>query len=464
MSLPDDRRGPSAATWVVLVIACAGQFMVVLDVSVVNVALPAMRVSLGFDPTGLQWVVNAYALTFAGFLLLGGRIADLFGRKRIFVLGLALFSLSSLVGGLAHTAGMLIAARAVQGIGAAVLAPATLTILTTSFTGPARARALGTWTAMGAAGGATGGLIGGVLTEYLSWRWILLINVPIGVLVIVLAAVFLTEGRRDAQREQVDLLGAVLVTGGLAAITYGIVRTQLAGWSDPAALLPLLLGIAALGVFVLVEGRFAAAPLMPLRLFAARVVWVGNVLMVLIGSAFITMWYFLTLYMQNVLHYTAVETGLGFLPHSLTIIAGARLAPRLLPRFGARPVIVAGALIGAAGFLWQSGITPDSSYPTGILGPGILMCAGLGLLMTPVTTTITSGAGPSDAGLVSGLLNAARQVGGSLGLAVLATIAGRVAQTPAALTLGYRHAFAASAVILLAIVVLTAALPAGRRP
>lgn len=432
------------------------------DVSVVNVALPSIRTSLGFDPTGLQWVVNAYALTFAGFLLLGGRIADLYGRKRIFLLGLALFSLSSLAGGLAHTASLLIVARGVQGIGAAVLAPATLTIITTAFpSGPQRARALAAWAGVGAAGGATGGLIGGVLTQYLSWRWILLINVPIGAVVIALAAVRLAEQARNAgDRRRIDVLGAVLATAGLASITYGVARTQITDWSDPLAWGPLAGGVVALVVFLWVEQRVASAPLMPLWVFRQRVVSVGNVLMLLLGAAFFSMWYFLTLYMQNVLHYSALTAGIAFVPHALMIVAGTRLAPRLMDRFGARTTIVIGAVCSTVGFAWQGQITPTSGYLTGLLGPAILMCGGLGLLMTPVASTVTSGAGAAEAGLVSGLLNAARQVGGSLGLAVLASIAGRGAQTPVTMTDGYAHAFLASAVVVGTVAVVVFALPA----
>ncbi|MFL6071950.1 MAG: MFS transporter [Mycobacteriales bacterium] len=450
-----------------LTIACAGQFMVVLDVSVVNVALPSIRRGLHFDPAGLQWVVNAYALTFAGFLLLGGRLADLYGRKRVFLTGLALFAAASLGGGLASTAGMLVAARAVQGVGAAVLAPATLTILTTVFTEPAaRARALGTWTAMGAAGGATGGLIGGTLTEYLSWRWILLINVPVGAVAIALAAVFLTERVRssDDGPARLDVPGALLATIGLAGLTYGIVQTQVRGWGAAGTLVPLAGGAAVLAAFVATEARMARAPLMPPRLFRSRAVSAGNLVMLLLGAAFITMWYFLSLYLQNVKHYGALRTGFAFTPHTVMIVAGARLAPRLLPRFGARPMIIAGAVAAAAGFAWQSRIGPHTPYLPGVFGPALLMCGGLGLMMTPVATTVTSGARPGDAGVVSGLMNAARQVGGSLGLAVLATLAGRHTGSPANLATGYGQAFLGSAAILVAVIPVAAALPARRRP
>ncbi len=456
----EDRRvrvRPSA--WAVLIVACSGQFMVVLDVSVVNVALPAMRRSLGFDPVGLQWVVTAYALTFAGFLLLGGRFADLYGRKRIFIAGLTLFSVSSLAGGLAATPGTLIAARGVQGLGAAVLAPATLTILTTTFSETEqRTRALAAWAATAAAGGAAGSLVGGVLTEYLSWRWILLINVPIGAVVIVLAAYVIAEGHGRAGR-RLDIPGAVLATGSLGAIVYGIVQTQTRGWGDPEALGSLAAGCVALGAFIIVERRWASAPLMPLRLFRSRAISIGNFVILLLGASFIPMWYFLSLYMQNVLGYGPLEAGLGFVPHTLAIITGARLAPRLMRRLGARPLIAMGAAGASAGFLWQSQLTPTGTYVSGLLGPAILMCTGLGLLITTITSTVTSGAGQSDAGLASGLLNATRQVGGSLGLAVLATLAGRHPQTTAALTSGYGHAFLAIAAILALVVATAPALP-----
>jgi EmrB/QacA subfamily drug resistance transporter len=459
-------RQQQAPPWLVLAIACTGQFMVVLDVSVVNVALPSMRTALGFDPAGLQWVVNAYALTFAGFLLLGGRIADLFGRKRVFVIGLALFSVASLAGGLADTPGLLVAARAVQGVGAAVLAPATLTIITTAFPdGPAKAKALGTWTAVGAAGGAAGSLVGGVLTEYLSWRWILLINVPIGAIAIVAALVALVESTRTDGH--LDIPGAVLVTAGLAALTYGIVQTHDHGWGSAAVLIPMIAGLLALAAFVIVEQRFARAPLVPMRLFRSRRVTAGNLVMLLLGVVFFAMWYFLSLYMQNVLHYSAVRTGLAFIPHTATIIVAARLAPVLMRRVPLKPLIITGAAIAAAGFLWQAQLTPSSGFMTGILAPGILMCFGAGLMMTPVAATVTSGVPAGEAGLASGLLNAARQVGGSLGLATLATIATRRTQTlslydsdPAkALTSGYAQAFAVSAGVLVLVAAVALALP-----
>ncbi|MCT4352940.1 MFS transporter [Streptomyces sp. Je 1-79] len=447
---------PGPRTWLVVLAACAGQFLVVLDVSVVNVALPSMRTDLGLSATGLQWVLNAYSIAFAGFMLLGGRAADLFGRKRMFLLGLGLFTAASVAGGLAQEGWQLVAARAVQGLGAAVLAPATLTIVTAAVpAGPARTRAIGTWTAVGAAGGAAGGFVGGVLVDLLSWRWVLLINVPVGVLVLVGAALWLTESRTGAGR-RLDLPGAVLVTGGLAAVAYGIVQTEEVGWGDPATLVPLLGGLALLAVFVAVEAR-TAAPLMPLKLFRSRAVTAANVSILLAGSTSFGMWFFMTVYAQNVLGYTPLQAGLALVPSSVSVIVGSKLAPRLMPTVGARNLAVIGALVAAAGFGWQSTMTADGTFLTIILGPGILMMAGIGLLTTPLATLATSSAAPGDAGLVSGLVNTSRTMGGALGLAVLSTVAAARtsgATSPAALTEGYALAFRTATGVLLAAAVL----------
>lgn len=327
VSTPTRRTGRTRTrTWAVVLAACVGQFLVVLDVSVVNVALPSMRTDLGLSTAGLQWVLNAYSIAFAGFMLLGGRAADLYGRKLMFLVGLGLFTAASLAGGLAQEGWQLLAARAAQGLGAAVLAPATLTLLTAAVPeGPARARAIGTWMAVGAGGGAAGGLIGGVLTDALSWRWVLLINVPVGVLVLAGAAVYLAEGR-TGERSRIDFPGALLVTAGLASVAYGIVQTEKSGWTASATLLPLLGGVALLALFVLVESR-TAKPLMPLRVLGARAVASANVAMFLIGSATFSMWYFMTVYAQNVLGYSAMEAGLALMPTSVAIVIGSKCAP-----------------------------------------------------------------------------------------------------------------------------------------
>jgi EmrB/QacA subfamily drug resistance transporter len=457
---------PAPPAWAVLLAVCAGQFLVVLDVSVVNVALPSMRTDLGLSQTGQQWVVNAYAITFAGLLLLGGRAADLYGRKRTFLTGLGLFTAASLAGGLAQSSEMLIGARTLQGIGAAVLAPTTLAILTTSFPeGPERTRAIGTWTAVGAGGGAAGGLVGGLLTDYLSWRWVLLVNVPIGALVIVGAALWLTESRGSATR-RLDIPGAVLVTAGVAALAYGIAESESHGWGSATSLLPILAGLVLLGGFVAVEAR-TAQPLMPLRLFRIRSVSAANTVLLSVGAATFATWYFLSLYMQNVLHYSPVRAGLSFLPHTLSIIVGSKLAPRLMSRVDARIIGAAGGLISAAGLAWQSRLAVDGAFLTSILGPGVLTMFGAGLMMTPIATAATSGVGMAEQGLVSGLLNTSRQLGGALGLTVLATAAAdRISSrarsgAPAAhaAASGYSLAFLLGAGFLLLGTVLTALLP-----
>ncbi|MFI0779013.1 MFS transporter [Streptomyces sp. NPDC021212] len=459
-------RPPRASppVWAVLLAACSGQFVVVLDISVVNVALPSMRADLGLGETALQWVVNAYALTFAGFLLLGGRAADLFGRKRVFLTGLGLFTAASLAGGVAQQPWQLVAARALQGLGAAVLSPATLTILTTAFPhGAARTRAIGTWTAVGAGGGAAGGLVGGVLTEYLSWRWVLLVNVPVGVVVLTLAVLWLTEGRSGVAR-RLDVPGAVLVTAGVGALAYGIVQTEPYGWGAAASLGSLLAGLALLAVFVAVEAR-TEEPLMPLRLFRIRAVTAANAVMVVCGGGMFAMWYFMSLYLQNVLHYSPVKAGLAFLPHSLSIVFGSKLAPRLMARLDGKLLALAGGSLAVVGYAWQSRMDADGTYVGTVLGPAIIMSLGSGLMMTPLAASATSGAGPSEAGLVSGLVNTSRQIGGALGLTVLATVAAeRIAARggggPEALAAGYGHAFVvATGIIATAVVLMAVALP-----
>ncbi|MFF5011797.1 MFS transporter [Streptomyces sp. NPDC001165] len=465
-------RHVALPTWLVVALACAGQFLVVLDVSVVNVALPSMRTDLGLSTSGLQWVVNAYAIAFAGFMLLGGRAGDLYGRKQMFLVGLGLFTLASLAGGLAQYGWQLLLARAVQGLGAAVLAPSTLTLLTAAVPeGPSRARAIATWTAVGAGGGAAGGLVGGALVDVLDWRWVLLINVPVGAVVLAGSLRWLPESRADGGPpcsneveklgggRRLDLPGALLVTAGLSTLAYGISQTEAEGWTAAATLVPLAAGLALVGLFLAVEAR-AAAPLMPLGLFRLRSVASANTAMFLSGSAMFCMWFFMTLYAQNVLGYSPLGAGLALVPSSLAVVLGSKLAPRFLPARGARTVAVAGALIAAAGFAWQSTMTAHGAYLTSVMGPGILMMLGAGLSATPLAALATSGASASDAGLVSGLVNTSRTLGGSLGLAVMSTIAAaRTAHTGSgvgaeALTEGYALAFRTGTGVLLGGVVL----------
>ncbi|WP_328905885.1 MFS transporter [Streptomyces sp. NBC_00234] len=458
-------RGGSTATST-LALACAAQFIVLFDVSVITVALPSMQKELDFDPANLQWVVSSYALAFAGLLLLGGRLGDLYGHRRVFLVGLSVFVVAGTVGGLASSPAMLIAARAAKGVGAAVLAPLALTMVTTTFAeGPRRTRALAIWTAVSLAGGASGNLFGGLLTEYLSWRWVLLINVPIGIPLLLLAARLLKGRTAPPRQVRLDLPGAVLATVGAALLTLGIAQARVHPWTDPATALPLTGGVVALAAFVAVEKWHAAQPLVPRGLLRLPGVGWGNVGMMLAGAGFhIPIWYFLTLTMQGVLHYSAAQTGLGFLPHTVVmLLVGLFLTPWLMRYVQARVLIASGALVAAAGFVWQSGIGPDSGYVGGILGPAVVISFGGGLVSTPLTLTVTSGVGPTEAGAASGLVNTSRQFGGAFGLAVLLTLTtGGTAGSPETLMESYGNAFRAMAVILVALAAIAPLLPAQR--
>jgi EmrB/QacA subfamily drug resistance transporter len=446
---PDRRR------LMTLVLCCTAQFMVILDVSIVNVALPSIRRDLGFSCAQLQWVVNAYTLLFAGFLLLGGRAADLLGRRRVFIAGLALFVGASLAGGLSPSRGLLIGARAAQGLGGAVVAPATLSILTTTFReGAERNRALGAWGAMGGAGGATGALLGGVLTQGLSWRWILFINIPIGIAAAIAARRFVAEGRPEAPaRRNFDLAGALSVTAGLVALVYGIVGTDTHGWGSARTLLAIGIGAALVAVFLFIEGRLAAAPLVPLRIFGSRQLATANVVVFLLGCAMFAMWYFVSLYLQEVLGYTPIEAGLAFLPMTLMIVFGSAIAGRLTQGLGAGPLLAGGLAMVAVGLVLFARVAVDGTYGADVVVPSLLTSIGMGLAFVPVTIAAVAGVAPGEAGLASGLINTSRQVGGSLGLAILATIAthrtaelvGRAGQH-AALTSGFHRAFLVGAI------------------
>ena len=407
-----------------LLLSCLAQFMVILDVSVVNVALPSIRHGLHFTEANLQWVVNAYTVTFAGFLLLGGRAADLLGRRRVFVSGLVLFALASLVGGLADSQGTLIAARAVQGLGGAVIAPASLSILTTTFAeGAARNRAVGIWGAMGGAGGAAGVLLGGVLTDLLGWRWILFINVPIGLLAAVAAQRFIAEGRNTNASRNFDLAGALTATLGLSLLVFGIVRTDQTGWGSAQTLTLIGGGIVLLLAFLLIEGRFARSPLMPLRIYASRTLSAANGVVLLVGGASFGMWFFVSLYLQQVLGYSPIKAGLAFLPMTICIVIGSTGASRLVTRIGSKPLLVAGMTSMALGLLLFTGVSADGTYLGNMLVPSLLVAIGIGLSFVPATISAVAGVAPAEAGLASGLVNTSRLVGGALGLAILAAIA-----------------------------------------
>jgi len=447
--LSDDAR----KTWT-LILCCIAQFMVILDVSVVNVALPSIRADLHFTGTELQWVVNAYALTFAGFLLLGGRAADLLGRRRMLVIGLFAFAATSLVGGLAQTKEVLTGARALQGLSGAVVAPATLSVLTSTFTeGAERNRALGAWGAMGGAGGAAGVLLGGVLTETLSWRWILFINIPIGVLAGLAALHYIAESRRDdAARRSFDLSGAVTVTLGLVVLVYGIVRTDHYGWGSAHTLVTLAIGLGLIALFLVIEGRLAKAPLVPLRVFKSRQLSAANIVMFTLGASSFAMWYFVSLYLQEVRGLSPIQTGFAILPMALSVAVGAQIAGKGTARFGAGPLLALGMAFVGLGMLLFGRAPIGGSFGIEVLPAEIITALGVGLAFVPVTIAAMAGSAPQEAGLASGLVNTARQIGGSLGLAILATIAvartsdlaGHVAVKPA-LNSGFHHAFVVGA-------------------
>jgi EmrB/QacA subfamily drug resistance transporter len=407
-----------------LILCCVAQFMVILDVSVVNVALPSIHRALKFTEADLQWVVNAYTVTFAGFLLLGGRAADLLGRRIVFVSGLVLFALASLAGGLATSQGMLIAARAAQGLGGAVIAPASLSILTTTFTEPsARNRAVGIWGAMGGAGGATGAILGGVLTDVLNWRWILFINIPIGLAAAVWTHMVVAEGRNPERHRSFDLLGAITATVGLSLLVLGIVRTDTTGWGASSTLGLIAGGLALLAAFVAIEGRFAKAPLMPLRIYASRTLSAANLVVVLVGAATFGMWFFLTLYLQQVQGYSPLRAGVAFLPMTLCVVIGSTVASRLVQRTGPKPLLVIGMLCQAIGLALFTRVSVGGTYLGEILFASLLAAFGLGFSFVTGTIAAVSGVKPQEAGLASGLVNTSRMFGGALGLAVLAAIA-----------------------------------------
>jgi EmrB/QacA subfamily drug resistance transporter len=418
-----------------LLVVCLGQFMVILDVSIVNVALPSIKDALGFSTNGLQWVLNAYTLTFAGFLLLGGRAADLFGRRRMFVAGTVLFSGASLLCAIAPSSETLVAARAVQGIGGAVISPATLAIITTSFDeGGPRNRALGAWGAIGAIGATSGVLLGGVLTEAFGWPAIFVINVPIGAVVVALSRGLVPEGRGATENRHFDLLGAVLVTLGMTAVTYGIVTTDRLSWGSVGVLAPLAAGSVLLLSFALYEGRLAREPLMPFSVFRLRTLRAANLVIFLLYAAIFGFWFFQSLYMQGTLHFSALETGLAFVPMTLGVGLGATLAPRLTRRIGARMVLAGGMLSATAGEALLTGVHPGGTYVAQVLPGGMLGAFGLGLSLVPATIVAVQGVSAATSGLASGVLNTSRFVGAALGLAVLSTIA--ASHTHAALASG----------------------------
>ncbi|GGZ37976.1 MFS transporter [Streptomyces inusitatus] len=460
-------RGPSARTGLVLAAVCLSQLIVALDISVVNVALPAISRDLGFSAGSLAWVVNAYTLVFGGLLLLGGRLADLFGHRRTMIAGLLLFGIASLLGGFAQTPGQLIAARAGQGLAGAVLAPIGLTVIMVTFAeGPARSRAVGTWATVAGSGSALGVLAGGLLTDLLGWRWVMLINVPL-IAVALPIAMAAVRDRPTSERPRLDILGAVLGTASMTALVYGVLSTDRHPWGSARTLsvlgLAVLLGLA----FTLWERR-SSAPLVRLGILRTRTVWLSNVNSLLVGAAMVSGFYLASLYLQDVLRHTPLEAGFAFLPFCFGAIGGSVAGMRLVKTVDRRLLIVGGLLLLAAGMAWFSLADASSTLVGGFFGPSLVASVGMGLSMVTNTYMGTSGVAHHEAGLASGLLNAGRQCGGSIGLAVLATVAaaatraseGAGAGAREALAAGYGRAFLVTAGLALAAAALTAvALP-----
>jgi EmrB/QacA subfamily drug resistance transporter len=414
----------AGARWIALVVVCFGQFMVILDATIVNVALPSIQTDLKLSTEQLQWIVNSYTLLFGGFLLLGGRAADLLGRRALFLAGLALFSAASFVNALANTGEVLIIARGVQGLGAALISPAALSIITTTFSeGEERTKAMGVWGAIAGAGGAFGLLIGGILTDLLSWPWIFLVNIPIGVGTALAALRFVPESRGQMAQRRFDLAGAISVTGGLLVLVYAIVRAQVKGWGSLHTIGLCAVAIALLAAFVVIERR-SVAPLVRLGLLRVRTLATANgVLFIVVGGLF-GMFFFASLYVQRILGYSPLKAGFAFLPVTIGIIVGAGLASQvLIRRFGVKPTVLGGMSLAAVGLIILAATTKvDGSY-LGILFGLVPMSLGMGCTFVPLTLVATTGIDSEDAGLASGLFNTFQQVGGALGLAVLSTLA-----------------------------------------
>jgi EmrB/QacA subfamily drug resistance transporter len=436
-ALPETRSGAATAPrhlGLALVVIATAQLMVVLDATIVNVALPHIQHALGFSGSGLEWVVNAYALTFGGFLLLGGRAGDILGRRRVFIAGIILFSLASLLGGFATSQAWLLGARALQGVGGAIVAPAALSLITTTFPeGPRRNRAMGVYAAMSIGGAAVGLLAGGILTTYASWRWVFFVNVPIGIVVALMAPRALPDSKGHPGR--FDLPGALTASLGLAALVYGLSNAATSPngvnhWGDTKVVVSLAASVVLLASFVLIEARSKHA-LMPLRVFRNRDRASANLIMLAVGTAMFGMFFFLTLFVQNVWGYSALKTGVAYLPMVAVIMLMAGVSAQLVTRIGAKPLLIAGSAIGAGGMFWLSRITEHSTYAGGLLGPMLITGAGLGMLFMPITLVALSKVEDRDAGVAASLPNVGQQVGGAIGLALLGTVAWTVVSNSA---------------------------------
>jgi EmrB/QacA subfamily drug resistance transporter len=451
----------SRRRWSALALIVTAQFMVILDVAIVNVALPSIKTDLGFSATGLQWVITAYAILFGGTLLLGGRLADLLGRRRMFVAGLALFSVSSLLCGFAWSSGSLVAFRALQGLGGALLAPAALSLLMTTFAeGRERNRALGIYGAASGSGAAAGVLLGGVLTSYFGWSWIFFINVPVGAAAIALAPFLLRDSRADLPHRHFDLAGASTVTSGLMLLVYALTRATSNGWSSPVTL-GLLGGAAALiAAFIWIESR-SHAPLLPLRMFRLRSLSAANATMALVGAVTFSEFFLLTLYVQDVLHYTAVQSGVAFVAFALAVVVMSNVAQVLVGRVGIRTTLMTGLTLATISLALLTRVPVDGHYFSDLFVPFVLGGAGLGLSFVPVTIASLAGVERADAGVASGLVNTSRQIGGAVGLAAMSTIAasatsayanahGLALTSPAATVHGFQTSFVVLGSLLVA--------------
>jgi EmrB/QacA subfamily drug resistance transporter len=442
--------------WTALILLCVAQFVVVLDASIVNVALPSIGRGLHFSDQNLPWVVNAYVIAFGGFLLLGGRAADLLGRRRVFMAGLLVVAVASLLAGFAANQGELIAARVAQGLGAAIISPAALSIVTNLFSdGAERNKALGAWGAVAGSAGAAGVLLGGVLTDGLGWQWVLWVNVPVSLVALALTPGLIPESRSESATRHFDAAGAVSVTGGLSLLAYALLDASSAGWGSARIIGLLAAAVALIGAFVVIELR-SRAPLMPFRIFRLRTLSGANLVAILLGASLFSMFFFISLYMQQVLGYSPIHAGLSYLPLAVTIIIAAGLGGQFVTRFGFKPILAAGMAAVALGLLWFSRVSVGGGFLTDILGPSLLAAIGLGFGFVTSTIAAVSGVDGHEQGIASGLINTSQQIGGALGLAVLSTIAttrthhvmasGGSSLTKA-LTDGFQSAFLAGAII-----------------
>jgi EmrB/QacA subfamily drug resistance transporter len=445
-----------ARRWTALILLCAAQFVVVLDTSIVNVALPSIGTGLHFSEANLPWVVNAYVIAFGGFLLLGGRAADLLGRRRVFMAGLLVVAVASLAAGFSANEGQLIAARAAQGLGAAIISPSALSIVTTLFRdGVERNKALGVWGAVAGSAGAAGVLLGGILTEGLGWEWVLWVNVPVSLIALALTPGLVPESRSESATRHYDTAGAVSVTAGLSLVAYALLDANSAGWGSTKIVGLLALSVALIGAFVVIELR-SKAPLIPFRIFRLRTLTGANVVGLLLGASLFSMFFYISLYMQQVLGYSPIHAGLSYLPLAVTIIVAAGLGGQLVTRFGFKPILATGMALIALGLVWFSRVSVGGGFISDILGPSLLAAIGLGFGFVTSTIAAVSGVEEQEQGLASGLINTSQQIGAALGLAVLSTIAtsrtdhvlaSGASSLPGALTDGFQSAFLGGAVI-----------------